>query len=496
VHAHPDVVLLIGKDVDDAGNVAPYPELSVFSFSSADHKSPYSLAVWSHVERKAAFAQQARMAWDRLRNVFSMEVTGPRAVEVGSTPPMAIVLANTGSGHNFPTGFPEGRIAWLAVHAHDLATGQELEIRDSVWNRTSRGVGNFTTVDQIDPNFPKCGWELPAGSVDPFALQFKAVASLGDGCPTLDLPYAAPLNLVSDARGLPVDRDGRRIDASNPTGLPQFRDVNANGDLFDDSFLRDTRFRAMPHPDATKRIDRYAVVVPPGTEGPVAVSAAVYYQSVEAVVAGKFLGNLADTNGNFRIETCVLGGLCDDRKPNTEPPVVEGAPPVPMITRTWVMTVNGAAADRTPPGVATYPTQGAEGVYQDVVVKAFFTEPVLGVDARTFTLTDSHGRPVHAWVDQIGDGTWALFPHAIRVEGGETYTARLKAGICDTVGNCTANDVVWKFAAASVPEQAAGDTTVPAGFLPRSRALDGGQVSAGPSHPATIRTTFRRSKSR
>ena len=61
---------LIGKDVDDAGNVSPYPELSVFSFSSADHKSPYSRAFFTHVERKGAYAQQGRMAWDRLRNVL------------------------------------------------------------------------------------------------------------------------------------------------------------------------------------------------------------------------------------------------------------------------------------------------------------------------------------------------------------------------------------------------------------------------------------------
>ncbi len=72
-------------------------------------------------------------------------------------------------------------------------------------------------------------------------------------------------------------------------------------------------------------IDRYSVVIPPGTPGPVAVTAAVYYQSFEAVVAKKFLGNLADIDTDFRLEPCVLGGACDGRTPTVEPAVVEGA---------------------------------------------------------------------------------------------------------------------------------------------------------------------------
>jgi hypothetical protein len=468
---------LIGKDVDDAGNVAPYPELSVFSFSSADHKSPYSRAFYTHAERKGAFAQQARLAWDRLRNVLGMDLSGPSVVQAGARAPVAITMANTGSGHDFPTGFPEGRIAWLAVHAYDLATGIELPIHDSVWNRDSRGVGNLTTEEVIDPNFPNCDWEIPPGSVDPYALQFKAVASLGDGCPTLDLPYAAPLNLVTDARGLPVGDDGRVIDVSNPRGLPQFKDVDANGDLYDDSYLRDTRFKPMPYVDATKRVDRYSVVVPPGTEGPVAISAAVYYQSVEAIVAGKFLGNIADPNADFVLQTCVLGGPCDGRTPETEPAVVEGAPPVPMVVRNWVIAVDGAAADITPPRVSTYPRPGAEGVYLDVVVKAFFTEPVRGVDERTFTLTDSRGAPVRAFVNQIGDGAWALFPHQVLLEAKETYTARLKSGICDVAGNCTSTDIVWRFTVAPAADKASGDTSVPIGFVRSSESLVCGRAA-------------------
>src|SRR5215831_14834826 len=383
---------IIGKDVDQAGNVAPYPELSAFSFSSEDRQSPYSRAFWTHMERRGAYAQQVRLAWDRLRHVLSMNLEGPAQAQGGATVPLKITVANTGSGHDFPTGFPEGRTAWLAVHAYDLATGKELQIYDSVWKRSSLGIGNLTTEEMIDPNFPGCNWKIPAGSADPYSVQFKAVASLGDGCPTLDLPYAAPLNLVTNKDGLPIDTDGRVIDAAaNPRAVPQFRDLNLNGDLFDDSFLRDTRFKPLRLPEATKSFDRYSVVIPPGIKGPIAVSAAVYYQSVEAIVALKFLGNLTDTNGNFILEPCVLGGLCDGRKPGTEPAVVEGSPAVPMIVRNWVIPIAGAPTDHAQPRVATYPVDGANNVYQDVVVKVFASKPVHGVDAAGFTLADSHG---------------------------------------------------------------------------------------------------------
>ncbi len=466
---------LIGKDVDQGGNVSPYPELSTFSFSSADHKSPYSRGFWTHLERKGAYAQQARLAWDRLRNVLSMEIRASATARGGAVP-ISVVIANTGSGHNFPTGFPEGRISWLAVHAYDLATGQELPIRDAVWNRTSIGIGNLTTEDMVDPNFPGCNWEAPAGSPDPYAVQFKAVASLGDGCPTLALPYAAPLNLVTNKEGMPIDEKGVVIDNQNPTGLPQFKDVTANGDLFDDSFLKDTRFKPMPSSEATKVVDRYAVVVPPGTQGPIAVSAAVYYQSLEAIVAAKFLGNMVDTDNNFMLEPCVLGGRCDGRRPSVEPAVVEGAPPVPMIVRDQLIALEGQPADRAKPRVGTYPAAGADQVYQDAVVKVFVSEPVRGIESGTFVLVDSHGAAVPAWVDQIGDGVWALFPHQVILKGGETYTAKLKAGICDLSGNCTARDIAWKFKVAAEPDQGVGDTSIPSGFATPSqvrRAMPG-----------------------
>jgi hypothetical protein len=465
------VTSLIGKDIDQTGNVSPYPELSAFSFSSGDHHSPYSRAFWTHTERRGAYAQQARMAWDRLRHVLSMNMHGPEKASAGNKVAISIDLANTGSGHNFPTGFPEGRTAWLALHAYDLASGAELPIYDKVWNRTSVGIGNLTTEEMVDPNFSGCNWKIPAGSADPYSIQFKAVASLGDGCPTLDLPYATPLNLVTNSQGLPIDKDGRVIDRSNSAALPQFKDGNNNGDYFDDSFLRDTRLRPRGHADNLQHIDRYSVVVPPNTRGPIAVTAAVYYQSIEAIVALKFLGNMADTNGNFVLEPCVLGGLCDGRKPNTEPAVVEGAPPVPMIVQNLVLPIAGVHDERKPLSVAEYPTSGARDVYQDVVVKAFFSAPVRGVDSHRFTLTDSRGAQVPASVEQIGDSVWGLLPHQIRLRAGETYTARLRAGICDFLTNCTHHDLVWKFTVVKDGEEGSGDTEIPIAFaLPDRKA--------------------------
>ncbi len=326
-------------------------------------------------------------------------------------------------------------------------------------------MGNLTTEEMVDPNFPGCNWKIPAGSADPYALQFKAVASLGDGCPTLDLPYATALNLVTDKRGLPIDKDGRIIDRNNSTALPQFKDNNGNGDFFDDSFLRDTRFKPRGRPEYEKKIDRYSVVIPPDVKGPVAVTATVFYQSIEAVVALHFLGNMADTNNNFVLEPCVLGGLCDGRTPASEPAVVEGAPPVPMIVRNWVITLDGSRTEQSAPRLAVYPSAGTQNAYQDTVVKVFFSQPVRGVDNRSLTLTDSHGKQVPAWVDQIGDGVWGLFPDPVLLKPGESYAARLKTGICPFSGACTKQDTVWKFTVCKEANQGTGDTSIASGFV-------------------------------
>jgi hypothetical protein len=194
------------------------------------------------------------------------------------------------------------------------------------------------------------------------------------------------------------------------------------------------------------------------------VTSAVYYQSAEAMVTKKFLGNLADTDIDSVLEPCVLGGPCDGRVPTTEPAVVEGAPPVPMEVRNWIIRVAGARPPHTPPLVTPYPAPGAQGVFHDVVVKATFSEPVRGVDGGTFTLVDSRGNRVLAAVDQIGEGTWGLFPDRVFLKGGETYTARVAAGLCGVENNCTPREVVWTFKIAPSRDEGRGDTSVALGF--------------------------------
>ncbi len=452
---------MIGASMDTSGKVQPYPKLSVFSFSSADEKSPYHNAYWTDVDQRGTMVQQARLAWDRLRHVVDLDLSGPKTAVAGTWAPLRIRVANTGSGHKFPTGFPEGRVAWLAVRAFDLATGRELDIYDAVWKRTSRGVGGLTREETIDPTVPACQWKLPPGSPDPYAMQFKAVASLGDGCPTLDLVYAHPINLVVNGSGLPIDKQGRVIDRKNPNAEPQFRDLDGDGDVYDDAYLADTRLDPMPLVGASVLVDRYSVVIPPGVKGPVAVSTAVYYQSVEAIAAQKFLGNLADIDLDFQIEPCALGGLCDGRTSSVEPAVVEGSPAVPMEVRSWLIDVGGGA-ERPPVTYTTYPAANARDVYQHLVVKAFFSEPVGRPDS--FVLRDSRGQLVPSTVDQIGDGTWALFPNQVFLKGGETYTAQIGGRVCGFDGRCTQETRSWTFTTAVDRGAGRGDTGVPVGF--------------------------------
>jgi hypothetical protein len=468
---------MIGASVDINGKAEPYPKLSAYSYSSADEKSPYHNAYWENVPDKSPQTQHARLAWDRLRHALDVKVEAPATARAGRTVKFHVTVQNTGTGHAFPTGFPEGRNAWLAVHAFDLNTGKELPIEDSFWKRRSLGVGYLTDKDMVDPNFPGCNWRQPAGAPDPYAWQFRAVASLGDGCPTLELPYAKPLNMKVNAGGLPVDKDGNVIDRAHPLGLPVFEDKDGDGDVYDDAFLIDHRLRPMPNAGATLNLDRYSVVIPEGTAGPISVTAAVYYQSVEALVAKKFMGNMADTDLDTAIEPCVLKGPCDGRVPHVEPAVVEGAPPVPMRVRTTAIAIAGQPPDTTPPRAAVYPAPDHPNAYRDVVPKVTASEPITGLDEKTFTITDDKGEVVPARVEQIGDSTWGLFPNRVFLDRGKTYTARVTP-LCDESYNCIAGGLEWRFTVAASPELADGDTRLP--LRPSTRALASARLSEVP----------------
>ena len=165
---------------------------------------------------------------------------------------------------------------------------------------------------------------------------------------------------------------------------------------------------------------------------------------------------------NGRLEPCIREGARDGCQPTVEPAVVEGAPPVPMWGASSVIPLT-QTADTTPPTATPYPPAGAINVYEDVVVKAFFSEPVTGVDATTVTLTDAQGTAVPASVTQIGDYTWGLFPHQVFLTRGETYTARVAASVCDYAKNCLGQDFTWRFTITDTPGGGEGDTSIPLG---------------------------------
>ncbi|RJQ49048.1 MAG: hypothetical protein C4528_01440 [Gammaproteobacteria bacterium] len=486
------ITKMIGADVNSSGVVQPYPELLETSFTSADKTSRFSNARFDNAGSSTVVAtQHERFAWDRLRNALTMSFSAPASVSKPSTETLAalnIVVRNEGSGHNFPTGFPEGRAAWVAVRAFDtrntadISDDVELMIQDAAnGDRRSLGVGYLTTAaETTDPAYPTCaGWKFPEGSIDPYAFTMRALATKDGLCPTLDLPYATPVNIVTNAAGMPTDANGVVIDRNNPTGIPRYTDVDGDGDFFDDSFLKDTRLGPMRKAGTTdiataNMSSRYSVVVPSTIVGPISVSTVVYYQSFEAIVAKKFLGNLANTDdvdanegfpgGSPTLEPCVLKGPCDrigkagatgETQLRTallfDPVAVEGAPPVPVIARSTAIQVTGTTDNVQPEVIinnsklagqtnmtapipanrhwSPSPYGGATGNYasegvgeQNVdparIVKVSFTEPVTGVDANTFYLTDSRGNSVSALLSQIDDTTWALFPYTTT---GQTF---------------------------------------------------------------------------
>ena len=170
---------------------------------------------------------------------------------------------------------------------------------------------------------------------------------------------------------------------------------------------------------------------------------------------------MVDHNVNFVLEPCVLGGLCDGRVPRTEPAVVEGAPPVPMIVRNWVIAVEARPPTARRPASPPTRAPGARDVYPDAVVKVSFSEPVTGVDARSFTLTDAAGAPVPAGSMRSARALW-LVPPPRAAAAGRDVRARLAGGIADAAGNRTRRIGSWTFTIAADAEHATGNTAVPA----------------------------------
>ena len=141
---------MIGTDVDATGNVAALSGAVDRSASRRPtSKSPYSQRLLDRRRRKRG-PPASRRGWPGIAcatcSTWTLQVPATR--RAGSRAPADDhASTNTGSGHNFPTGFPEGRIAWLARarlrprHRHASSTSTT-----ALWNRTSLGVGNLTTA--------------------------------------------------------------------------------------------------------------------------------------------------------------------------------------------------------------------------------------------------------------------------------------------------------------------------------------------------------------
>jgi hypothetical protein len=87
-----------------------------------------------------------------------------------------------------------------------------------------------------------------------------------------------------------------------------------------------------------------------------------------------------------------------------------------------------------------------------------------GLDATAFTLRDSRDALVPASVDQIGDGTWALFPDQVFLKFNEIYTARIDGRLCGFDGYCRTTKRTWRFTTAADEGAGKGGTRVPPGF--------------------------------
>ena len=69
-----------------------------------------------------------------------------------------------------------------------------------------------------------------------------------------------------------------------------------------------------------------------------------------------------------------------------------------------------------------------------------------------------------ATVNQIGDGTWALFPHQVFLKPNQTYVVRMRRGVRGLAGGCSRTPAEWRFTTAETGQER-GDTRIPEGYL-------------------------------
>ena len=92
-------------------------------------------------EWKADLLEQNRLIRDLLQAAATLSVSAPESVSPNSTANLNVTVANTGAGHNLPTGPLDQRHIWLEVKVTDAAGSI---IYHSGWFNDKTG--------QIDPN--------------------------------------------------------------------------------------------------------------------------------------------------------------------------------------------------------------------------------------------------------------------------------------------------------------------------------------------------------
>ena len=112
-----------------------------------------------------------------------------------------------------------------------------------------------------------------------------------------------------------------------------------------------------------------------------------------------------------------------------------------------------AAPDTIAPTVSlTAPVKGATDANVENQVLAAFSEPMnpATINEQTFTLQKGE-TPVPGKVN-VPSATSANFARTDRLEPGTTYTGRVTTGAKDLAGNGLANDYVWSFTTAPLPD--------------------------------------------
>jgi hypothetical protein len=149
--------------------------------------------------------------------------------------------------------------------------------------------------------------------------------------------------------------------------------------------------------------------------------------------------------------------------------------------KTWSFTT-AAQSDTTPPTVtSTTPAGGATGVAATSVIKATFSEKVMGttVTSSTFILKNSAGASITGQVSS--DGITATFTPSSQLAFSTSYTATLSPSSTNSVKDLAGNAMApksWSFTTAAAPTQ----TTSCGSNLPVSATSSGSQNSFPPTN--------------